>query len=223
MPKTLTAPITEDLPAAKPEAAADVVAPQTLAAATPLADPEPLTMQIETGSIGKPAATADATVLGRPVPRTPEAALEMAAQTAGDAIDTIISGVETIAMTKPNKRAEAAQQFVEDVAALPAKPKVGVALSIEDEPAKPGDVIAVLDTPATPEQLSRTTATDPVFVAKVQRGLASLGFLHGPADGLAGEATAKAIRNFETYFNYQTTGRISPELLDLLIENGASI
>ena len=57
----------------------------------------------------------------------------------------------------------------------------------------------------------------------VQRGLGSLGFLHGPADGVAGEATAKAIRNFEVYFNYKVTGRISPELLDLLLDNGAAI
>ena len=67
------------------------------------------------------------------------------------------------------------------------------------------------------------SVTDPVIVAKVQRGLGSLGFLHGPADGVAGEATAKAIRNFEVYFNYRVTGRISPELLDLLVQNGASI
>ncbi len=223
VPAKPAAPASDELPEAQPEAAAGAVEAALPAAATPLADPEPLTMQLETGSIGKPAAAAETTVLGRPVPQTPEGALELAAETAGDAIDTIISGVETIAMTKPNKRAEAVQQFVADVAALPAKPKVGVPLAIEEQPAQPGEAIAVLDTPATPEEINRTKTTDPVFVAKVQRGLASLGFLHGPADGLAGEATAKAIRNFETYFNYETTGRISPELLDLLIENGASI
>jgi len=84
-------------------------------------------------------------------------------------------------------------------------------------------VVAVLDTPATPKEVAPVSVTDPVTVAKVQRGLGSLGFLHGPADGVAGEATAKAIRNFEVYFNYKVTGRISPELLDLLVENGASI
>ncbi len=109
------------------------------------------------------------------------------------------------------------------LAALPDKPKVGVPLQINEPPPKPGEAIAVLDTTATPQEVAPVSVTDPVTVAKVQRGLASLGFLHGPADGVAGEATAKAIRNFETYFNYQTTGRISPELLDLLVENGASI
>jgi peptidoglycan hydrolase-like protein with peptidoglycan-binding domain len=66
-------------------------------------------------------------------------------------------------------------------------------------------------------------ATDPATVAAVQRGLASLGFLHGDADGVAGEATAKAIRNFEVYFNYDVTGRISRELVNLLVQNGAVI
>ncbi len=67
------------------------------------------------------------------------------------------------------------------------------------------------------------SVTDPDIVTRVQRGLASLGFLHGPPDGVAGAATAKAVRNFEVYFNYKVTGRISPELLDLLVRNGASI
>jgi peptidoglycan hydrolase-like protein with peptidoglycan-binding domain len=84
--------------------------------------------------------------------------------------------------------------------------------------------VPVLDTEAKPEELMPAfSVTDPVIVAHVQRGLGSLGFLHGPADGVAGEATAKAIRNFEVYYNYKVTGRISPELLDLLVQNGASI
>lgn len=54
------------------------------------------------------------------------------------------------------------------------------------------------------------------LVMTVQRGLASLGFLHGPIDGIAGEATAKAIRNFEVFNNYRVTGEVTPELVDLL-------
>lgn len=109
------------------------------------------------------------------------------------------------------------------VAALPSNPKVGVPLKIEEEAPKPGDDIAVLDTDATPDDAQPLSVSDPVVVAKVQRGLASLGFLHGSADGVAGEATAKAIRNFEVYFNYKVTGRITPELMDLLVDSGAVI
>jgi peptidoglycan hydrolase-like protein with peptidoglycan-binding domain len=54
------------------------------------------------------------------------------------------------------------------------------------------------------------------LVLAVQRGLASLGFLHGPVDGIAGEATAKAVRNFEVFHNYRVTGAVTPELIDML-------
>ena len=70
---------------------------------------------------------------------------------------------------------------------------------------------------------SADPATDPQVVAAVQRGLNSLGFLHAPVDGVAGETTAKAIRNFEVYFNYNVTGRVTRELVKLLQQNGAVI
>jgi peptidoglycan hydrolase-like protein with peptidoglycan-binding domain len=214
----LDAPKAEDeLPAAKPAAAVDQpVAPQTLA----LAEPAPL--ELSTGSIGTPRKQ-PAKLLGRPLPDSPEAALEMAADTAGAAIETIISGVQTVAMNNPGKASFAAGEQKLTAEASADQPQVGVPLRIDDEPQKPGTAVAVLDTPATPREVAPISVSDPVVVAKVQRGLASLGFLHGPADGVAGAATAKAIRNFEVYFNYKVTGRISPELLDLLVENGASI
>lgn len=236
LPKLQSAPSEQELPAA------GRVKPQSLAA---LEQPRPLVSDLETGSIAPVKRATGNTLLGRPVPRSPEAALEMAAETAGDAIDTIIDGVQSMGMTTPPKpatqqlqpsavaNAEAAAPIAlvpksaatrTELAALPDKPQVGVPLQIEEAPPKPGEAIAVLDTEATPDQIMAPfSVTDPVIVAKVQRGLGSLGFLHGPADGVAGEATAKAIRNFEVYFNYKVTGRISPELLDLLISNGASI
>lgn len=67
------------------------------------------------------------------------------------------------------------------------------------------------------------SSTDPQLVAKVQRGLASLGFLAGSVDGVPGEATAKAIRNFEVYYNYDVTGKVTPQLVDMLVAAGAVI
>ncbi len=66
--------------------------------------------------------------------------------------------------------------------------------------------------------LSAAAGVDPQrqLVATVQKGLASLGFLHGEIDGVMGEATSRAIRNFEVFHNYRVTGEVSPELLDLL-------
>jgi peptidoglycan hydrolase-like protein with peptidoglycan-binding domain len=74
-----------------------------------------------------------------------------------------------------------------------------------------------------PAQESDDASTDPDVVAEVQRGLNSLGFLHGEIDGVADESTAKAIRNFEVYYNYDVTGRITHQLVDLLKQNGAVI
>ena len=42
-------------------------------------------------------------------------------------------------------------------------------------------------------------------------------------DGVAGEATAKAIRNFEEFYNYKETGQATPQLLQLLLQKGATI
>jgi peptidoglycan hydrolase-like protein with peptidoglycan-binding domain len=81
---------------------------------------------------------------------------------------------------------------------------------------------AATDVITTPIDVTKV-ANDPKIVGAIQRGLASLGFLHGEIDGVAGEATAKAIRNFEVYYNYNVTGRITPELVNLLVQNGAVI
>ena len=64
-------------------------------------------------------------------------------------------------------------------------------------------------------------STDPVLITKIQRGLASLGFLAQKIDGVPGEGTAKAIRNFEVFYDYKVTGLATPQLLNLLTQHGA--
>jgi peptidoglycan hydrolase-like protein with peptidoglycan-binding domain len=216
------APVVQLAPVAQP-------APQ--AALTPLPAPAPLQMVAET-----PAAAVQETkpVLRRQLPDSPEEAMEIAVQTAGEAIDTIVAGVQSVAMTTPGRRQQQVEpvEFVAEqptgsivAPAVTAAPQVGVPLLVAEEPeTMTSENIPELDSEARVEELMAPfSVTDPVIVAKVQRGLGSLGFLHGPADGVAGEATAKAIRNFEVYYNYRVTGRISPELMDLLVQNGASI
>jgi len=61
-----------------------------------------------------------------------------------------------------------------------------------------------------------STAISSELVAKVQAGLNSLGYDVGKVDGIQGEATETAIRKFETFYNYDQTGKITPELLDML-------
>jgi peptidoglycan hydrolase-like protein with peptidoglycan-binding domain len=93
-----------------------------------------------------------------------------------------------------------------------AEPMVTAALNVQQMPIELPPAIDGVD-----------AATDTKVVAAVQRGLNSLGFLHAKIDGVAGEATAKAIRNFEVYYNYDVTGRVTRELVDLLARNGAVI
>jgi peptidoglycan hydrolase-like protein with peptidoglycan-binding domain len=209
LPAAEAAPVAEDLAPARQEAAADVMKSQTLAE---LPEPAPLSADL------RPTSTQSAKPMAlttRPVPDSAEKAVAMAADTAGDAIDTILAGAEQALNSK-------SVDSIETASAPMAKP--GVPLAIDEAPAAPGTPIKVLDTAATPDDLKPAfSVSDPTTVARVQRGLASLGFLHGPADGVAGEATAKAIRNFEVYFNYKVTGRISPELLGMLADSGASI
>jgi len=219
-PVTQPAPVAAPQPVVEPEPAVEPAA--NAAAFAPLPAPAPLQVVGEVRATAKKAA-------GRQLPGSPEEAIDVALETANEAFDTIVSGVQSVAMGTPNKRVQPAvavkqQPVVTQVAAVET-PKVGVPLAMPEEvEAKSSDDVAVLDTDAKVEDLMQPfSVTDPVIVAKVQRGLGSLGFLHGPADGVAGEATAKAIRNFEVYYNYKVTGRISPELLDLLVQNGAAI
>jgi len=242
-PKPL--PKIEPVPTADPLPKVVMIAP--VAQAEPVAEPmpEPLPeaqpqvtarIQVQPLSATKP--------LTRQLPDTPQEAVNIAVDTAGDAIDTIINGVQTLAMTnKPEPKPQAAVaapaplQFAAEPAATPAPADERIvtasvaavpvvapqAAAITELQVKPQEV-PVLDTEAKVEDLMPPfSVTDPVIVARVQRGLASLGFLHGPIDGVPGEATAKAIRTFETFYNYERTGRISAELPDLLVKAGATL
>ena len=61
------------------------------------------------------------------------------------------------------------------------------------------------------------------LVSQIQAGLASLGFYHGSIDGHPGDATARAIREFENFHSYKQTGQVSPDLVGLLRQAGAAI
>jgi peptidoglycan hydrolase-like protein with peptidoglycan-binding domain len=93
--------------------------------------------------------------------------------------------------------------------------------SAEDGGEMPPSLTANADVP--PATDDGQVATDKPTVAAVQRGLNSLGFLHGEISGVADEATAKAIRNFEVYFNYAVTGRITRALVRVLQASGADV
>jgi peptidoglycan hydrolase-like protein with peptidoglycan-binding domain len=89
-----------------------------------------------------------------------------------------------------------------------------------DQP-MPSAIAPAADVPPATE--GADASTDKSIVATVQRGLNSLGFLHGEISGIADEATSKAVRNFEVYYNYDVTGKISKGLVNLLQQAGAVI
>lgn len=62
---------------------------------------------------------------------------------------------------------------------------------------------------------------DRELVSEIQRGLARLGFLQAPVDGVPGETTALAIRKFQVFNNFPATGEVSPAVLDMLVAAGA--
>jgi peptidoglycan hydrolase-like protein with peptidoglycan-binding domain len=77
--------------------------------------------------------------------------------------------------------------------------------------------------PATVVPDETNGSTDPALITRIQRGLASLGFLGAKIDGVPGEGTAKAIRNFEVFYDYKVTGLATHQLLNLLRQHGAVI
>ncbi|MBI4923881.1 MAG: peptidoglycan-binding protein [Devosia nanyangense] len=171
------------------------------AAAKPLPAPAPL-LATPAETVTETAATPPAAVAT--TDPSPALALDVAGDMAEDAIGALASGVTTMAMTS--------------TASVPTRTVQTIAVKVTPPaPAQtmPAELTPSAESPAVPD--------DTQIVGAVQRGLSSLGFLHGEIDGVAGEATAKAIRNFEVYYNYDVTGRITPGLVKLLVQNGASI
>jgi peptidoglycan hydrolase-like protein with peptidoglycan-binding domain len=111
-----------------------------------------------------------------------------------------------------------AQKLAAQMGTLPPEATAGTAI--------PGDQPAATDAASgdtSSDPGDGAGSTDPVLITKIQRGLASLGFLGAKIDGVPGEGTAKAIRNFEVFYDYKVTGLATAQLLDLLIQHGATI
>jgi peptidoglycan hydrolase-like protein with peptidoglycan-binding domain len=113
----------------------------------------------------------------------------------------------------PNPAPTVTKRSVQTIA-VHAAPPPAVDTDAADQP-MPDDLAPITE--------GEDASTDHDVVAAVQRGLNSLGFLHQQVDGVAGEATAKAIRNFEVYYRYDVTGRVTRELVRLLKQSGAVI
>lgn len=211
--------------------AIEAVAPQAQRVAQPVAEPvaqvaampqplaqpvaqKPATRQVQTLAVAQPKTpvqTSDRVLLG-PVPSDPVGeTLDVAANTAAGAFDAVAGIVQDIS----GARAPTRQVQTPRPAAVVTPQQQVMPKTVAAAPAQQALPVATSAAPAS--------GTDTNLVAKVQRGLASLGFLAGSIDGVPGEATAKAIRNFEVYYNYDVTGKVTPELVGMLKSAGAVI
>ena len=112
----------------------------------------------------------------------------------------------------------------------PANPIPALPLMASTAQPMPMQLAAVDPAPAQPTPAPAASAAADVapannvqLVSSIQSGLASLGFYHGPIDGHPGDATARAIREFENFHSYRVTGQVKPDLVGLLRQAGAEI
>jgi peptidoglycan hydrolase-like protein with peptidoglycan-binding domain len=167
----------------------------------------------------------------RVVARLPELSpVDQAVDTIGNAaaqtIDTIIAAVDG-GRTTPAAPAVKPVPALPLMAASPQQMPAPVQVASLEPVAPPRPVTAVEAEPAQQQMLATTAPVAPAnnvqLVSQIQAGLASLGFYHGSIDGHPGDATAKAIREFENFHSYRVTGQVNPDLVGLLRQAGAAI
>lgn len=184
--------------------------------------PPPVVQQVAVAQpvVVQPAPTpAPAPQVDQVVARLPDLSpVDVAVDTVGNAaastIDSIVAAVE-------GSRSAPTPQG--------ANPMPPVALAQQTQP-MPAPVQVAAVEPAATQQVAVTAADETLapannvqLVTNIQRGLASLGFYHGSIDGHPGDATARAIREFENFHSFKVTGQIKPDLIGLLRNSGATI
>ncbi len=157
-------------------------------------------------------------VIGRVAPA--DDAFNTVANSAAETIDSIVAALDDSRNTPdaPTERPVPALPLLATTAQpMPAPVQHVASLAPMAPPA------VIVPQPTASRQAAVNPTNNAQLIEQVQRGLASLGFLQGNIDGKPGEATAKAIRAFEIFHNYEPTGEANPQLLSLLREAGASI
>lgn len=154
-------------------------------------------------------------------------AVDTIGNAAAQTIDSIVAAVDGGRTTPP-------APAVKPVPALPlmAAPQAQqmpapVQVASLEPMAAPRPAATVQPQPAPDQTAAATTSVAPAnnvqLVSTIQQGLASLGFYHGSIDGHPGDATARAIREFENFHSYRVTGQVNPDLVGLLRQAGAAI
>ncbi|UYN99677.1 MAG: peptidoglycan-binding protein [Devosia sp.] len=206
--------------------AAQAVQPQAVVQPAPQPVAQPVQVQIASTAV-QPAPVVvqqpvaqpqqDVVVARLPALSPAEQALDQVAQSAANTLDSIVAAVDG-SRTPPTQMAN------------PPIPTANVAAATQPIPAPvpaaapaAAEVAPVAAARTNPSQTAVMPATDTELVTRIQRGLASLGFFRAAIDGKPGPETARAIREFENFYSYRQTGQVKPDLVDLLVQAGATI
>lgn len=157
-----------------------------------------------------------------------DSAVDTIGNAAATTLDSIVAAVDGSRTTPPAAQNNAPVPSQPMLASnAPVQPESIQVASLEPM-APPRPVTAVQAEPVPQQMLAATDpnlqpANNVQLVSQIQRGLASLGFYRGSVDGHPGDATARAIREFENFHSYRVTGQINPDLVGLLRQAGATI
>ena len=214
----------------------DAILRADAAGMVPVAQPAPVVQQtVAAQPVAQPVAQPQAAAVQRApqpdrvVARLPtlspvDEAVDTIGNAAAQTIDSIVAAVDGGRTTPPAPAVKPVPSLpLASAQQMPAPVQVA---SLEPM-AAPRPVTAVQSQPVADQMLATTTTVAPAnnvqLVSTIQQGLASLGFYHGSIDGHPGDATAKAIREFENFHSYRVTGQVKPDLVDLLRQAGAAI
>lgn len=174
----------------------------------------------------QPAPQPDRVVARLPALSPVDQAVDTIGNAAAQTIDSIVAAIDDGRTTPPAPA----------VKPIPALPLAAVSQQQMPAPvqvaslepvAPPQPVTAAQSAPVPDQTLAASPNVAPAnnvqLVSQIQAGLASLGFYHGSIDGHPGDATARAIREFENFHSYKQTGQVSPDLVGLLRQAGAAI
>jgi len=211
-PDVIDAILRSDSAGRAPVAQAAPVQQPVVQEAVAIAPPQPAQVQPES----RPAEQLVAQLPTLPASAAaPDAVGNAAAQT----IDSVVAAIDG-GRTATAQPAQALPMLASAAQPMPAPVQVA---SLEPM----GASQAVSAVQSQPEPVLATAAVQPAnnvqLVSTIQKGLASLGFYHGSIDGHPGDATARAIREFENFHSYQVTGQVNPDLVELLRQAGATV
>nr|WP_295891407.1 peptidoglycan-binding domain-containing protein [uncultured Devosia sp.] len=202
-----------------------------VAQAAPVVQPAPVVQQavavqpvVQPQAVIAPAPQPDRVVARLPTLSPVDEAVDTIGNAAAQTIDSIVAAVDGGRTTPP-------APAVKPVPALPLvatqqaqQMPAPVQVASLEPMAAPRPAAAVQAQPAqTLAAANVAPANNVQLVSTIQQGLASLGFYHGSIDGHPGDATAKAIREFENFHSYRVTGQVNPDLVGLLRQAGAAI